>query len=145
MSTTEERQHILKNRPLTAAEAKNLLPGERPFGTTILRNVEGINIFISCHGNIEPNVIAQYAKGEPDRIEVPANTTFHFYTEPGQTFYGCNGWDTQQVEQCNYIMNHANHATGITFSVSANRNIPNFVISAEPDQKKFMSRVVVCV
>ena len=139
-----ERQRILITRPLTKAEAKNLRKGERPFGTTIRRNVEGINIFISCHGDIaSPDMLASY--GEPDRIEVPANTTYHFYTEPGQTFYGCNGWDAQQVEQCNYIMNHGVYATGINFSLSANHNIPNFVISAEPDQRKFMSRVVVCL
>jgi len=42
-------------------------------------------------------------------------------------------------------MEHGNHASGIHFSVSAGHSIPNFVISAEPDQRKFMSRVVVCV
>lgn len=141
---TLERRRILNTRPLTAAEAQNLRQGERPFGTTIRRNVDGINIFISCHGDIAPpDLLASY--GEPDRIQVPANTTYHFYTEPGQNFYGCNGWDTQQVDQCNYIMNHGVYATGINFSMSAGHNIPNFIISAEPDQSKFMSRVVACV
>ena len=141
---TLERRRILNTRPLTAAEAQNLRQGERPFGTTIRRNVDGINIFISCHGDIAPpDLLASY--GEPDRIQVPANTTYHFYTEPGQNFYGCNGWDTQQVDQCNYIMDHGVYATGINFSMSAGHNIPNFIISAEPDQSKFMSRVVACV
>ena len=110
--------------------------------TTITRNVAGINILISCHGNIAP-AAALHSYRQPDRIQVADNTTFHFYSEPGGEFYCPRAFDIQQQEVCSYILGHNNQAIGINFSVS-NGHIPNFVISAEPNQQTFMSRVVVC-
>jgi len=111
--------------------------------TTLLRNVNGINILISCHGNIiDPGVLNSI--GQPDRIPVGNNTTFHFYSEPGENFYTCATFNLQQHEVCNYILAHNNHAIGINFSVSTG-HIPNFMISAEPNRRNFMSQVVACV
>jgi hypothetical protein len=83
--------------------------------------------------------------GQPDRIPVGDNNTFHFYSEPGGKFYTCATFNLQQHEVCNYILAHNNHATGINFSVSTGDIIPNFMISAEPNRRNFMSQVVACV
>ena len=84
--------------------------------TTITRNVAGINIIISCHGNIAPENVLRESYRQPDRIPVADNTTFHFYSEPGGEFYCPRAFDIQQQEVCSYILGHNNQAIGINFS-----------------------------
>ena len=110
--------------------------------TDLTRHVEGINIIISCHGRIGTQQDFQNMN-QPDRIQVPANTTFHFYTEPGNYVYCPDAYDIQSRTLCQHIHRHNGHTTDINFSVSTGY-IPNFILSVEPNQQTFMSQVVVC-
>lgn len=110
--------------------------------TDLTRDVDGVNIFISCHGGIgSPQLLR--SRNLPQRIPVPNDTTFHFYTEPGDTFWCPIAYDFQQKKICKYIYEHNGKTTGINFSVS-NGYIPNFILEVEPIPRNFMSRVVVC-
>jgi len=110
--------------------------------TDITRNVDGINIIISCHGRIgTPQDLRNM--NQPDRIRVPDNTTFHFYTEPGNFFWCPNAYDIQHHVLCESIRRRGGYTNGINFSVS-NGDIPNFILGVEPNIDRFMSRVVLC-
>ena len=110
--------------------------------TDITRDVDGVNIFISCHGGIgSPQLLR--SRNLPQRIPVPPDTTFHFYSEPGDTFWCPKAYDIQQRTLCKYIYDHNGKTRDINFSVS-NGEIPNFILEVEPTPRNFMSRVVVC-
>lgn len=110
--------------------------------TDLTRDVDGVNIFISCHGGIgSPQLLR--SRNLPQRIPVPPDTTFHFYSEPGDTFWCPRAYDIQQRTICRYIHSHHGKTRDINFSVS-NGEIPNFILEVEPNPQNFMSRVVVC-
>ena len=100
--------------------------------TRLIRDVNGVNIFISCHGAIGPGT-----------IRVTDNTTFHFYTEPGNYFWCPNAYDVQPKSVCKHIHDNNGRKSGINFSIS-NGVIPNFILRTESNQENFMSRVYVC-
>ena len=106
----------------------------------IVRDVKGLNIFISIHGAIFPKQVefSSVFPRQNDHITVPADTTFHFYAEPATPFYPCQHFDIGRRSICDKIIRYNGSTTGINFSVSSG-DIPNFVLQPNDETSCFQS------
>ena len=110
----------------------------------IVRDVKGLNIFIQIHGAIFPKQVEFRSAfpGQDDRITVPNDTTFHFYSEPATPAWTCKAVDITRRSICDKIIRYNGSTTGINFSVSSG-DIPNFVLQPN-DENTWTNGVELC-